>query len=229
MVLQIFNDFLVDLQIESMGRLLPQAMLPIWDMDLTVVEMSRLLDKGIRGFTLSDKPELLGLPELPDEYFAPMWEIFNESGVAVNFHIGAGRRREDTEEFRRRFTPGGPTNDSFPISSTVAQPTWSYLGLQRTLAVMATQSYMSNVRIIANLCMSDLFDRYPNLKVVSVESGIGWIPFVLEALEYQFDEMVTKEVDLEICLRGVQRSISKTIFMACFGLRKRARSVSWIL
>ena len=51
--------------------------------------------------------------------------------------------------------------------------------------------YMSNVRIIVNLCMSDLFDRYPKLKVVSAESGIGWIPFILEALEFQFDEMVT--------------------------------------
>ena len=56
---------------------------------------------------------------------------------------------------------------------------------------MATQMYMSNVRIIVNLCMSDLFDRYPNLKVVSAESGIGWIPFILEAMEFQLDEMVT--------------------------------------
>ena len=56
---------------------------------------------------------------------------------------------------------------------------------------MACQGYMSNVRIIVNLCMSDLFDRYPNLQVVSAESGIGWIPFVLEAMEFQLDEMVS--------------------------------------
>jgi len=49
---------------------------------------------------------------------------------------------------------------------------------------------MSNVRIIANLCMSDLFDRYPNLKIVSAESGLGWIPFLLEALEFELDEVV---------------------------------------
>ena len=52
--------------------------------------------------------------------------------------------------------------------------------------------YMSNVRIITNLCMSNLFDRHPKLKIVSAESGIGWIPFILEALEYQYDEMVTE-------------------------------------
>jgi predicted TIM-barrel fold metal-dependent hydrolase len=59
------------------------------------------------------------------------------------------------------------------------------------MAISATQAYMSNVRIISNLCMSDLFDRYPRVKIVSAESGIGWIPFVLEALEYQLDQMVT--------------------------------------
>jgi predicted TIM-barrel fold metal-dependent hydrolase len=55
--------------------------------------------------------------------------------------------------------------------------------------------YMSNVRVIVNLCMSDLFDRYPNVKIVSAESGIGWVPFILESLEYQLDEMVTDPVE----------------------------------
>ena len=45
--------------------------------------------------------------------------------------------------------------------------------MQRRLAVGATQIPMSNVRILTNLCMSDMFDRYPNLQVVSAESGIG--------------------------------------------------------
>jgi hypothetical protein len=70
-VLQMYNDHLVQVQHESGDRLLPQCVLPIWDMDLTVKEMTRLIDQGIRGFTLSDKPELLGLPELPEPYFAP--------------------------------------------------------------------------------------------------------------------------------------------------------------
>ena len=52
MVLEVYNDFYVDIQDEGNGRLFPQAMLPIWDMDFTVAEMTRLLDKGITGFTL---------------------------------------------------------------------------------------------------------------------------------------------------------------------------------
>jgi predicted TIM-barrel fold metal-dependent hydrolase len=58
--------------------------------------------------------------------------------------------------------------------------------------------YMSNVRIIVNLCMSDVFDRFPSLKIVSAESGIGWVPFILEAMEYQYDEMVTLPDELSL-------------------------------
>ena len=37
-----------------------------------------------------------------------------------------------------------------------------------------------------DLIMSGVLARYPKIKFISVESGIGWIPFVLEALDYQF-------------------------------------------
>ena len=96
-VLEIYNDFLVEVQQESNQRLYPQAMLPIWDMEFTVAEMSRLLDQGITGFTLSDKPEMIGLPELWEPYYAPMWDTFNESGAVANFHIAAGMSRAEIE------------------------------------------------------------------------------------------------------------------------------------
>ncbi len=198
-VLRLYNDFLVDLQEESRGRLLPQALLPIWDMDLTIREMTRLLDNGIRGFTLSDKPELLGLAELPHPYFDPMWDLFNESGAVANFHIGAGARKEELNairEARHVDDPdrGGPRSDP----PAVADPYWRSFGPQRRLAVGASQMFMSNVRILVNLCMSDLFDRYPKLRIVSAESGIGWIPFMLESVEFQLDEMVTDPVERQL-------------------------------
>lgn len=192
-VLQTYNDFYVDLQESSGGRLLPQAILPIWDMDLTVAEMERLIDKGVKGFTLSDKPELLGLPELPHPYFEPMWDLFDETGVVANFHIGAGARREEIERLRSaRYATTEDRGGAVADPPKVADTYWHSFGVQRQLAVQATQMPMSNVRIITNLCASNLFDRYPNVKVVSAESGIGWVPFALEALEFQLDEMVTE-------------------------------------
>ncbi len=205
-VLRIYNDFYVDIQQESGGRLLPQALLPIWDMDLTVKEMTRLLDKGMTGFTLSDKPELLGLPELPEPFFDPMWDLFNESGAVTNFHIGAGLRRAEVEAGRSMAAVYGKQifdQNIVPASEApaAAAAAWRSFGKQRRLAVTATQMYMSNVRIITNFCLSDMFDRFPRLKVVSAESGIGWIPFLLEAMEWQFDEMLSEPAEIGMTQR----------------------------
>lgn len=196
-VLQMYNDFYVELQAESDGRLFPQALLPVWDMDLTIREMSRMLDAGITGFTLSDKPEMIGLPELPEPYFEPMWDVFNQSGAVANFHIGAGARREEMEAIRAGaveppFDPNAPLPAASTTPPLVAPAAWRTFGPQRRLAVQVTQMFMSNVRIVANLCMSNLFDRFENLKIVSAESGIGWVPYILETLEHQFDQMVTR-------------------------------------
>lgn len=176
-VLKIYNDALVDYQTESKGRLLGQAVLPTWDMDLTAKEMRRMLDAGITGFTITDKPHLLGQPDLDSDHFAPMWALANESGAVINFHIGSGAPPDI-----------GKTS---PMAGTTSDIYWTSFGPQRRMAILATQFYMSNVRIITNLIMSNMFDRYPNVKVVSAESGIGWVPFMLEAAEYQLDEMVT--------------------------------------
>lgn len=195
-VLRIYNDFLVDVQEESGGRLRPQPVLPIWDMDLTIKEMTRLIDRGISGFTLSDRPELLGLAELPEPYFEPMWDLFQHSGTVANFHIGSGARREDKEAGRAMVAaPKGAASNSGAVAG-VAAGAWRSFGPQRRMAALATQMYMSNARIIINLCLSDLFDRYPGVKIASPESGIGWVPFILEALEYQLDEMVTTADEL---------------------------------
>jgi len=187
LIQRIYNDFLVDIQHESGNRLFPQAVLPVWDMDHTIQEMTRLREQGITGFTLSDKPHTVGLPGLDSEYFAPMWALANEMGTVFNFHIGSGfgLTGSDDPVMKEIVRTGNPV--SIPNPDIY----WDGLGPQRRLAVLATQFYMSNARIIVNLCMSNIFDRYPNVKINSAESGIGWVPFILEAMEYQFDEMVT--------------------------------------
>jgi hypothetical protein len=39
-----------------------------------------------------------------------------------------------------------------------------------------------------------MLDRHPTLKMVSVESGVGWIPFILEALDYEMSENAPKQL-----------------------------------
>ena len=42
--------------------------------------------------------------------------------------------------------------------------------------------------MVANIILSRFLERFPTLKICSVESGAGWVPFLLEGLEYQMNE-----------------------------------------
>jgi predicted TIM-barrel fold metal-dependent hydrolase len=221
-ILQAYNDFYVDVQHQSGGRLLPQAMLPIWDMEFTVKEMTRLVDEGVTGFCMSDRPELLGLPELSDPYFDPMWDVFNESGTVANFHLAAGATKAELEGFKaeleahRARAAGEPVEvspDPGRGQRNVAPQAWLSLPPQRRLAASTSQFFMSNARIMCNLCVSDLFDRFPKLKIMSAESGIGWVPFVLESLEYHFDDMVVDERDIRFAKRRPKEYFADHIYV----------------
>ncbi|ELB90946.1 amidohydrolase 2, partial [Rhodococcus wratislaviensis IFP 2016] len=45
-----------------------------------------------------------------------------------------------------------------------------------------------NAVIVSDLLVSGILARFPTLQFVSVESGIGWAPFVLDALDKRFQK-----------------------------------------
>jgi predicted TIM-barrel fold metal-dependent hydrolase len=46
---------------------------------------------------------------------------------------------------------------------------------------------------MANFMVSGLLDTYEDLKIGLIESGMGWVPFWLEAMEHQLSEFRTFE------------------------------------
>src|ERR1019366_1215786 len=58
-----------------------------------------------------------------------------------------------------------------------------------------TLLFVGNARVVVNVICSGLLDRFPELKMVSVESGAGWIPFILEALDYEMAENAPRLAD----------------------------------
>lgn len=95
-----------------------------------------------------------------------MWEACESFDLPVNFHIGASVSQAS-------YHGTGP---------------WPSLNNETKLALGSSMRYTGNARVPANFIYSGLLDRHPRLKVVSVESGIGWIPFILDALAYQAEE-----------------------------------------
>src|SRR5690606_1855626 len=59
--------------------------------------------------------------------------------------------------------------------------------LARFVGLSAT-SFLSNAQAISDVIVSGLCERYPELRFVSVESGCGYVPFLLQALDWQWDQ-----------------------------------------
>ncbi|MGP8058095.1 MAG: amidohydrolase family protein [Acidimicrobiales bacterium] len=163
---EIFNDASAELQAGSGNRLLPMALLPAWDVDACVREARRAAGLGLRGVNLTSDPQDLGAPDLADRAWDALWEVCSEAGLPVHFHIGA----------------------SLTTMNYFGTYPWPSHDDDTKLAIGGTLLFVGNARVVVNIICSGMLDRFPELKVVSVESGTGWIPFILEALDYEMDE-----------------------------------------
>jgi uncharacterized protein len=55
--------------------------------------------------------------------------------------------------------------------------------------------YLNNASCLANMVFTGVLERYPTLQIVSVESGVGWFPFFMEALDHQASELPPGTMD----------------------------------
>jgi predicted TIM-barrel fold metal-dependent hydrolase len=162
MSIQIFNDAMGEMQRESGNRIYPMALLPWWDVDLSVAEVERCLKMGLKGINISPDPQEHGLPSLGETHWDPLWQCCTANDLPVNFHIGA--------------------SDS--TASWFFSSTWPERGPDQQMAMGGVMLFIANLRVMGNILLSRFLERHPTLKIVSVESGAGWIPYLLEALEY---------------------------------------------
>jgi predicted TIM-barrel fold metal-dependent hydrolase len=164
--IEIQNDAMAELQAESKNRVYPMAMIPWWDLKASLKEAERCADLGLRGINTHAEPQAHGLPDLGEDYWSPLWELCEDRKLPVNFHVGFSQGSEGWE------SPG----------------VWPSLRGYEKYAASAAMLFAPNMLTIVNLLLSKTFERHPNLKFVSVESGVGWVPFMLENLDYQVKE-----------------------------------------
>ena len=90
-MVQAYNDWHVDEWCGAYpGRFIPMAILPVWDVDLVVTEIKRVVKKGVHAVSFSDKPSLKGLPSVHNAYWEPLWKVCADNHVVLNCHIGTG-------------------------------------------------------------------------------------------------------------------------------------------
>jgi predicted TIM-barrel fold metal-dependent hydrolase len=145
-------------------RLYAPPYIPILDPELACRELDFVLEKGARLVSIRPGPAAGRSPA--DPVWDPFWARLNEAGALAAYHAF-----------------GGPTyyEDMFnamwgrqPVTDRMYQAT---LGA----ALISDRGILDTV--IA-LVLGNLFGRFPNVRIASIEMGCNWVPYCLHVLDH---------------------------------------------
>ena len=118
-------------------------------------EVVRLAKRG--GVKQANLQIAVAEPRLHDERWEPVWKALEESGIILSWHVTV-------------FFP--PEGD--PSRGKMA----GHLTHMKSFVTQFLDSFV-------DLFAWGILERHPNLKIVIAESGAGWLPWVVEELDYR--------------------------------------------
>jgi predicted TIM-barrel fold metal-dependent hydrolase len=165
---RVFNDYLADAYGPYGDRELPVAMVPVRDVGAAVGEIERVVELGLRSVALPMTP--------PTPYFLedydPIWAVAEASGIPLCFHVGTG---------------GDPFGAGNPIAAAAAAAGDGVLS-PRFGDVLATSVglalQMAPQQLVVTMVASGVLERHPELQVLVVEAGAGWLAPLMEAMDF---------------------------------------------
>lgn len=138
-------------------RLAPMACIAPAALDKAIAEIQRCAALGFKGLSLPAKP-VFGPPDVDDLNYnlremEPLWDCIDEVDLPVTFHVSTGR------DPRTSRSQGGAVIN------------------------YAVHSLAPTMEPLVNICASGVAERHPKLQFGSIEAGIGWVPWMLTAMD----------------------------------------------
>jgi predicted TIM-barrel fold metal-dependent hydrolase len=146
-------------------RIFAAPYISLRDVDRAVAELEWVLERGARVITMRPGPAYGRSPAHP--HFDPFWSRVNEAGILVTYHVydGASAYRD----MFRRYWAAPPE----PLTPEVAVVESALFGTD--VQIMET---------LSALILHNLFGRFPNVRVGSMEMGSSWVPLLLYRLDH---------------------------------------------
>jgi predicted TIM-barrel fold metal-dependent hydrolase len=136
------------------GRMIPLQLPWLPDPVLAADEVRRNAERGFRAVTFPEYPANCGYPSFHSDHWDPFFQACDETETVVAIHAGSGR-----------WAPVPPNYDGPRQVRTTLFPV--------NLAVAC-----------ADMLWSQIPARFPNLKILLAEGGIGWVAMLIDRLNY---------------------------------------------
>jgi predicted TIM-barrel fold metal-dependent hydrolase len=156
-----FNTALTEFASADPTRLVINYQIPIHDIDAAVAEVRYAGAEGCKSLQLPVFPVELGLPDYWDSRYDPLWAAITDVDLPIALHIGLNTQLE-----------GLAQRDPTP---------------QKGIFVPMTA--LSAAEALGMWVLTGILERFPQLKVVFVEPGVGWVSWWL----YIADDMATRQ------------------------------------
>jgi predicted TIM-barrel fold metal-dependent hydrolase len=157
--LKAYNDWVVDEWAGAVpGRLIPCALLPYWDPNCCAEEVERVAEKGAKAVSWTESLFDLGLPSLHDR--SGHWDRVLAALNDTGLVLSC------------HFGSSGRVHTTSPDAPRM---------------VSATLVAMNLASAMTDWIWSGKLQRYPNIRIVLAEGGIGWLPYVLERLSSVYE------------------------------------------
>jgi uncharacterized protein len=169
-LVRIYNEWLADFCGAHPDRYAGLACIPNSPVEAAVEEMRRVIKRGgVRGLEIAHSYDIA---PLWDPQWNPVWEVANEVALPVHFHT-VGERRPDLAKLPPQLAL-----------------------VERAVHISGFQLYMATTLI--SVIFAGVLERYRNVKIVIGESGIGWIPYVLDRMDAEWEDQFK---DLSLTMR----------------------------
>ena len=163
-----FNRWLSeDWTFDYHGRIISAPYLSLADLGWAVSELEWALNEGARLIVLRPAAPTLATGRLNpfDKYFDPFWARVNEAGVSVVVHAGDSGASTD-----------GYADDGFSAS-------FRGQGFGPSIKGFAIEKAAHDY--LLSMVLANMLQRFPNLRVASVENGAEFIPDLFRKLRSQ--------------------------------------------
>jgi predicted TIM-barrel fold metal-dependent hydrolase len=159
-MLEIYNDWLVDFVKPYPDRMIGLGCIPYGDPEVAAQEVYRCAKLGLKGVELSCSWDM---QPMWDPIWEPMWKACSEVQLPLHFH-------------------------TFPTTAPQAREQMNVQVRRAAMFTGVSAFQMGLIHILAAMMGAGVFERYPNLRVSFGESGIGWIPYALDRMDFEFED-----------------------------------------